>query len=102
MSNNLITKQFNENKSVSDIYKQHALTTPNDNLYHDIFSSSILRSLKRGETYRYGIVLYSADGNRSNVYYIGDIKVPRMSEFPIYDERWIYSIGLEFKVTLDP
>lgn len=101
-SNTIDIKQFDENKTINKIYEQHALKTPNDNLYHDMFSSSILRSLKRGETYRYGIVLYSADGNRSNVYYIGDIKVPRMSEFPIYDERWMYSIGLEFKVTLDP
>ncbi len=101
-SNTINIKQFDENKTINKIYEQHALNTPNYNLYHDIFSSSILRSLKRGETYRYGIVLYSADGNRSNVYYIGDIKVPRMSEFPIYDDRWIYSIGLEFKVTLDP
>lgn len=96
------TEQFDENKSIYEIYKQHSLTKLNDKLYHDIFSSSILRSLKRGETYRYGIVLYSADGNRSNVYHIGDIKVPRMSEFPIYDKSIIYSIGLEFKVTLDP
>ena len=100
------TKQFTEstikNKTVPEIYKQHCLYYSNDEMYHDIFSSSILRSLKRGETYRYGIVLYSADGNRSNVYHIGDIKVPRMREFPIYDQIWIYSIGLEFKVTLDP
>ena len=107
-SGNIIsTKQSNtesafKNKTISEIYKQHDLVNTNDKLYHDIFSSSILRSLKRGETYRYGIVLYSAEGNKSNVYHIGDIKVPRMSEFPIYDERWIYSIGLEFKVTLDP
>lgn len=107
-SGNIIsTKQSNtesafKNKTISEIYKQHDLVNTNDKLYHDIFSSSILRSLKRGETYRYGIVLYSAEGNKSNVYHIGDIKVPRMSEFPIYDERWMYSIGLEFKVTLDP
>lgn len=88
---------------VNSIYRQHHIIYEQDNeLYNDIFSSSILRSLKRGETYRYGIVLYSADGNKSNVYYIGDIKVPRMGEFPIYDDNFIYSIGLEFKVTLDP
>lgn len=100
------TKQFTEstikNKTVPEIYKQHCLYQSDDKMYHDIFSSSILRSLKRGETYRYGIVLYSADGNRSNVYHIGDIKVPRMREFPIYDDNLVYSIGLEFKVTLDP
>ena len=104
--NTISTKQFTvptiKNKTVSEIYKQHCLYQSDDKMYHDIFSSSILRSLKRGETYRYGIVLYSADGNRSNVYHIGDIKVPRMREFPIYDDNFVYSIGLEFKVTLDP
>ena len=104
--NTISTKQSNtestfKNKTLSEIYKQHGLVNTNNKLYHDIFSSSILRSLKRGETYRYGIILYSADGNRSNVYHIGDIKVPRMGEFPIYNEHYIYSIGLEFKVTLD-
>lgn len=90
-------------REVNGIYRQHHIIYEQDNeLYNDIFSSSILRSLKRGETYRYGIVLYSADGNKSNVYHIGDIKVPRMGEFPIYDDNFIYSIGLEFKVTLDP
>ena len=100
--NFLSVKQFDYNKSVDEIYKQHALIKLDDKLYRDIFSSSILRSLKRGETYRYGIVLYSADGNKSNVYHIGDIKVPTMGEFPIYDDKYIYSIGLEFKVTLNP
>lgn len=104
--NTISTKQFTgstiKNKTVPEIYKQHCLYQNNDKMYHDIFSSSILRSLKRGETYRYGIVLYSADGNRSNVYHIGDIKVPRMREFHIYDDKFIYSVGLEFKVTLDP
>lgn len=96
-------KQTINSRQVNGIYRQHNIIHEQDNeLYNDIFSSSILRSLKRGETYRYGIVLYSADGNKSNVYHIGDIKVPRMSEFPIYDDNFIYSVGLEFKVTLDP
>ena len=96
-------EQTINSRAVNSIYRQHNIIHEQDNeLYNDIFSSSILRSLKRGETYRYGIVLYSVDGNKSNVYHIGDIKVPRMSEFPIYDDNYIYSIGLEFKLTLDP
>ena len=90
------------NRPVSVIYEQHGLPKTDSALYHDMFSSSVFRSLKRGETYRYGIVLYSADGNRSNVYHIGDIKVPRVNEAPIYNNNSINSIGLEFKITLDP
>jgi hypothetical protein len=33
-------------------------------------------SLRRGETYRYGIVLYKHDGTRSSVNWIADIMIP--------------------------
>ena len=44
--------------------------------FDNIAVSSMMRSLKRDEVYRYGIVFYNKYGNRTNVWYIGDIKTP--------------------------
>ena len=44
------------------------------------FNSGLIRSYKRGETYRFGIVFYDKKGNASFVEYIGDIKFPDISE----------------------
>jgi hypothetical protein len=49
------------------------------NSYNNIFTSSLLRSLRRGEKYSYGIVYYDKYGRRSNVCKIGDIDVPKIS-----------------------
>ena len=40
----------------------------------------MLKSLHRGETYRYGIILYDKQGNASPVKYIDDIKVPDITD----------------------
>jgi len=45
------------------------------NSYNDIFTSSLLRSLRRGETYKYGIVYYDSLGRRSDVLSLGDIEI---------------------------
>ncbi len=50
--------------------------------YNDIFTSSIFRSLRRDEVYRYGIVLYDKHGTRSDVQWIADIRTPSEYEFP--------------------
>ena len=42
--------------------------------YNNIFTSSLLRSLRRGETYKYGIVYYDKNGRRSDVLSIGDLE----------------------------
>lgn len=41
--------------------------------YNNIFTSSLLRSLRRGETYKYGIVYYDDKGRRSDVHEIGEV-----------------------------
>lgn len=51
--------------------------------YNDRFTSSLFRSLKRDETYRYGIVLYDKFGRHSDVQWIGDIKTPEDKLFHI-------------------
>lgn len=70
----------------------------NDYLYKDIYTSSLVRSLKRGETYRYGIVFYDKYGNKSNVYFIADIKVPFIGDFDIDQNGRILPIGVEFSL----
>ena len=49
--------------------------------YNDMFSSSLLRSLKRDEVYRYGIVFFNKYGSRTNVQWIADVRTPSISEF---------------------
>lgn len=49
------------------------------NSYNNIFTSSLLRSLRRGEDYQYGIVYYDKYGRRSNVQQIGKLTVPEIS-----------------------
>lgn len=47
--------------------------------YNNIITSSLLRSLRRGETYRYGVVFYDKYGRRSDVFNIGDRTTPSIS-----------------------
>ena len=49
------------------------------NSYNNIFTSSLLRSLRRGEDYQYGIVYYDKYGRRSNVQKIGKVSIPSIS-----------------------
>lgn len=44
--------------------------------YENNILSSMFRSLRRNEVYRYGIVFYDKYGNRTNVFWIQDIKTP--------------------------
>ena len=44
--------------------------------YGDNITSSMFRSLRRGETYRYGIIYYNKYGQHTDVQWIDDIKVP--------------------------
>lgn len=46
--------------------------------YNNIFTSSLLRSLRRGEKYKYGIVYYDKYGRRSDVIALGDITMPKI------------------------
>ena len=67
-----------------------------------------LKSLRRGETYRYGIVLYSDKGESTGVKWIADIKVPEMhtKNFNTFlshkngIELEVYPLGIEFNVDI--
>lgn len=76
---------------------------------HSNFASSYLtghkRGYKRGETYRFGIVFFSEKGTASFVYYIGDIRMPDVSEMPFAERNEYttvtgFNLGLEFEVNL--
>lgn len=47
--------------------------------YNDIFTSSLLRSLRRGETYKYAIIYYDKYGRRTDVIPIGSKNVDDIS-----------------------
>lgn len=66
--------------NLDDYFKQRSinvdLAKPS---YDNIFTSSLLRSLRRGEQYRYGIVYYDKYGRRSDVKTICDVNVHSIS-----------------------
>ncbi len=65
--------------------------------HDDAVTSSCIKSLKRGEVYRYGIILYKEDGTRSDVIWIGDIRIPGPDVIPLTNgENGTYQIGIEF------
>lgn len=75
-----------------------------DATYNYSFASSYLRSLRRGETYRYGVILYTDRGERTSTLWIDDIKVPSEQEIPstVFENGKLYAqpIGIQFNVTV--
>lgn len=63
---------FSEEK-ITKYFKQ---TTPGSGNYSDPLISYYFKSLRRGELYRYGIVLYDKFGQACPVKWIADIRVP--------------------------
>lgn len=73
--------------------------------YDNIFTSSLLRSLRRDEVYRYGIILYDKNGSKTDVYWIADIRTPSVNEYAqasvgLSGSNALYAnvIGIEFNV----
>ena len=63
--------------TIADYFAQFGINATSSNVsYNDMFGSSLLRSLRRDETYRYGVVYYDKYGARSEVYKIADVDVP--------------------------
>lgn len=65
----------------------------------NIYISSLSRSLKRDEVYRYGIVLFDKHGSRSNVQWIADIRTPNIDICPLMDGSYANIIGIEFTLS---
>lgn len=76
------------------------------NTYNDIFTSSLLRSLRRGEEYKYAIVYYDKYGRRSDVLSLGskqvdeiDINTPNSVPFKIENDKlFAQPIGVKINV----
>lgn len=79
-------------------------TTITDATYNYVFASSYIRSLRRGETYRYGVMFYTVRGERTSVMWIDDIKVPSEDEIPstTFENGKLYAhpIGIQFSINL--
>lgn len=80
-----------------DYFSQHEIgQLPVKPQYDDAFDSSMFRSLRRDEVYRYGIIFYDEYGQHSDVNWIGDLRTPTNSELPtsrIIDVMKIDSLG---------
>ena len=78
----------NENeKTIKDVFGECGILANNNISYNDVFVSSIMKSLRRDEVYRYGIILYDKNGRRSDVNWIADIKTPTVGEFGLIERR---------------
>lgn len=65
----------------SDVINLNLSTSINGTTnYSNPFISKDFKSLQRNELYRYGIVFYDADGNKSVTKWIADIRIPSQYE----------------------
>lgn len=71
--------------TTDDYFLQQGINPTRDLSYDDILTSSMLRSLKRDEVYRYGIIYYDKYGRRSDVQWIGDLRTPKLSQSNNFD-----------------
>ena len=69
--------------------------------YANAYIQYSLKSLRRGEVYRYGIVFYDKDGNASAVKHLKDVTVDDWTERPAFeksgDKLIVKPIGVKFK-----
>ena len=71
------------------------------NTYNDIFTSSLFRSLRRGETYDYGIVYYDKYGRRSDVIQIGTVDTSNANENILWNDNGdLYAMPIGIKIQL--
>ena len=80
------THSFNASTEIGKYLQDRNISTSLvKNTYNNIFTSSLIRSLRRGEKYKYGIVYYDKYGRHSNVVPIYDaqehdyIQIPEIS-----------------------
>lgn len=91
-----VPHQFVQNfggQTTDSYFQQHGILADQNISYDDMFTSSMLRSLRRDEVYRYGIVLYDKSGKKSDVYWIADIRTPSNSEFDLISNQVLDDIS---------
>ena len=74
-------------QTTDSYFQQHGILAKQNISYDEMFTSSMLRSLRRDEVYRYGIILYDKSGKRSDVNWIADIRTPSNREFGLISSR---------------
>ena len=79
-----------------DIISDCGFPEPDKISHNNAITSSCIKSLKRGEVYRYGIILYKNDGTRSDVVWIGDIRIPGPDIVELNKNYTTKQIGIEF------
>ena len=79
-----------------DIISDCGFPKPDKVSHNNAITSSCIKSLKRGEVYRYGIILYKNDGTRSDVVWIGDIRIPGPDIVELNKNYTTKQIGIEF------
>lgn len=68
--------------TVTDYFRQRGINPADIKAsYQDIMTSSLLRSLRRGETYKYAIIFYDKYGRRSDVLPIGEKEIDSYSRY---------------------
>lgn len=76
--------------------------TDTNNTYANPYVSYSLKSLRRGETYRYGIILYDKYHNATAVKHLYDIDVPTIEQIPSFSttggKLHVHPIGIRFNV----
>lgn len=83
----------------ADIISDCGFPKPDKVSHNNAITSSCIKSLKRGEVYRYGIILYKNDGTRSDVVWIGDIRIPGPDIVELNKNYTTKQIGIEFTLT---
>lgn len=77
--------------------------TPN---YADPAIAAKCKGYQRDEIYRFGIIFYNSKSLPSPVYWIGDIRMPHVSQVPpfVYENNTFYgqALGINFKVSNIP
>lgn len=89
-----------EGYDILHYWKNQGVDAPNSYINsNNIYLSSLSRSLKRDEVYRYGIVLFDRYGSRSNVQWIADIRTPNINICPLMSDIYANTIGVEFTLS---
>lgn len=90
-----------DKETVNSYFNDHGVHFSEVISYKNTITSSILRSLRRDEIYRYGIVFYTDKGTKSDVLWIADIRTPTIEEFPITkNDSYLKArpLGIRFEV----
>lgn len=101
--NKLFTNSENQQEAYNILHywKDQGINIPDPGMIdcNNIYASSLSRSLKRDEIYRYGIVLFNKYGSRSNVQWIADIRTPNTDICSLTNDLYANTIGVEFTLS---